>query len=683
MRLWASPLLREHSSTKLSPSENKFRPFFFRWLKRLAVVAVVAAVVLGIALAILARNLTDIARWAVQRSLPAAKVEIGDVRYEAPGQLVVNKLVLRDRAGGAELLRLERGSVVFAFDDLQRRELGEVHLVHPTIRISPDLFRIFPTGEGRKGASLPWTVRRIVCDYADVFCEGFGPGSPDVSLKCAFDWREPGADPAKPLRLTAWDIRVSAQGFPEPFLTLDLVNVDATLRDLLGKQEIAGVELSGGRLLLGAALQQILSAPKGPPSAAKPSLPWKLGKLDIRQVGVRLEDTRDIAADISFQINTTLRDLSPSQAAGSIGDEEQMVEIADVEILSPYDPFIKVLTLRRVFLRFTLGGLLRNELASVTILDPSVYVGPDLFWYMDDTQQRLAEAPKGSGAPAWKIGLLKVEYGRLLVGSGGRAKYGLPLNFRAEASDIALDNLATLKLQTAFEIPAQTYPFPSYQLEVATQRGDLQFAYPPEKNENNLVGKVFFDKIRWRQYEATDAWLSATFDHEGINGDFGGRVYGGYLSGGFSFLFESDAPWIGWMYGKKIDLRRLTDVIAPQNFQMTGPLNFKFQMDAFGRQIERVKGNFLATKPGRMKIGKLDDFLANIPDAWSNLKKSSTRLALEALRDFDYTTAGGDFWFVEKQGILGLKLQGPLGSRNFEIVLHEDESQEGRWKQKP
>ncbi len=684
MRLWASPSSREHSSTKLPPSEKKFRPVFFRWLKRLAVGLAVAVVVSGIALALLARNLTDLARWAVQRSLPAAKVEIGDVRYEAPGQLVVHKFILRARSGGTELLRLEKGSVIFAFDDLQRRELGEIHLVHPTIRISPDLFRILPAGEGKgRGAALPWTVRRIVCDYADVSCSGFGPGSPDVDLKCAFDWKEPGADPAKPLQLTAWDIRVSAPGFPEPFLALDLVNVEATPRAFLDKQEISGVELSGGRLLLGAALQQILSAPQTPSPSGKPSLPWKIGRLDIRSVGVRLEDTRDIAADISFQINTTLKDLSPSQAAGSIGGEEQMVEIADVEILSPYDPFIKVLTLRRVFLRFTLGGLLRSELASVTILDPSVYVGPDLFWYMDDTQQRLAEAPKGTAGPAWKIGLLKVEYGRLLVGSGGRAKYGLPLNFRAEARDIALDNLATLKLQTAFEIPAQTYPFPSYQLEVSTQRGDLKFAYPPEKNENNLVGKVFFDKIRWRQYDATDAWLSATFDHEGINGDFGGHVYGGYLSGGFSFLFESNAPWIGWMYGKKIDLGRLTDVIAPQNFRMTGPLNFKLQMDAFGRQIERVKGDFLATRPGRMKIGKLDDFLANIPDTWNNLKKSSTRLALEALRDFDYATAGGDFWFVEKQGVLGLKLQGPLGSRNFEIVLHEDESQEGRWKQKP
>lgn len=635
----------------------------------------------GTGLLVLTRNLTHLARWAVQRSLPAAKAEIGAVRYEGAGRLVVKKFVLRDRVSGIELLRLDSGTIVFAFDDLRRRLLGEIHLVRPNIRISPELFRILPSG-GQGGSLPPWAARRIVCDYAEILCEGFGPTSPSVSLKCAFDWHEPGSDPKTPLVLTTWDVQASAPGYPEAFLALDRADLSLTVQGLLKDHEVAGVEIDGGRLILGAALQQILS---GPPESSSqspnPAASWIIRKLDLQRLGVRLEDKRETAADISFQINTVLNDLSLSQAASTIGGEEQSVEIADVEILSPYDPLTKVLTMRSVVLRFTLGGLLRGELAKVGIREPAIYVGPDLFWYMDDAQQRAGETR--AGGPAWRIGELEVADGRLIVGSSGRAQYGLPLNFHASAHDIALDNLATLKLQTGFEIPAQTTEFPSYQLEISTQKGDLQFAYPPEKNENNLVGKVFFDRIRWRQYEAAEAWLSATFDHEGINGDFGGKAYGGYLSGGFSFLFEDDAPWIGWLSGNKVDLKRITDVISPQNFRMTGPLNFKLQMDAFGRRIERVKGKFDALRPGRMKIGKLDDFLSNIPETWSSLKKSSTRLALETLRDFDYTKAGGDLWFVENQGVLGLKLQGPLGSRNFEVVLHADESPEGRWKQKP
>lgn len=683
MRLWASPSLRAHSSTTLPSPEKKLPPRRARWLKRFAIFVAVVLLLAGAAFTILTRNLKSIAGWAVQRSLPDARAEIGDVLFDAPGQLLVKKFVLRDGVTGAELLRLDSGSLVFSFDDLRRRTLGEIRLVNPSIRISPGLFQILPSSGGSGGSLPPWAARRIVCDYAEVQYGGFGPTSPLVSLKCAFDWSEPGSDPKSSLALTAWDVQISAPDYPDPFLVLDRVDLSAALQGLLDRHEIADVQVAGGRLLLGAALQQILSAPPSSPEPSDPAASWKISQLDIRNVGVRLEDTRETAIDVSFQINTALKDLSLSQAASQIGVEEQSVEIADVQILSPYDPLTKVLTMRSVVLRFTLGGLLHSEIAGITVLEPSIYVGPDLFWYMEDAQSRMGKTDSPASGPSWRIGGLEIRDGRLIVGSSGRAQYGLPLNFHANARDIALDHLATLKLQTALEIPAQTSPFPSYQLEVSTQKGDLQFSYPPEKNENNLVGKVFFDKIRWRQYEAGEAWLSATFDRSGINGDFGGQAYGGYLKGGFSFLFEDDAPWIGWIFGDKVSLRRVTDIVSPQNFRMTGPLDFKIQMDAFGRRIERVKGNFRALKPGRMTIGKLDDLLKNIPDTWSNLKKSSTRLALEALRDFDYSKAGGDFWFVDNQGILGLKLQGPLGSRNFDIVLHADESQEGRWKQKP
>ncbi|MBE2203268.1 MAG: hypothetical protein IAE94_02850 [Chthoniobacterales bacterium] len=664
--------------------ENPVRPRRWFWLKRLAIFLAGALFVFGIGVWILTKNLTLVTRWAVQRALPAARAEIGGVSYEGGGRLVVKKFVLRDRVSGVEYLRIDRGEVIFSFEDFHRRQLGEIRLVNPFIRISPGLFRILPSGEAdEEGPLPPWAARRIVCDYGEVLSEGFGPTSPSVRLKCAFDWTEPGADSVAPLEMIAWDVRVWAPGYSEAFLVLDRVDLAFTVRGLLTKREVDGVQVAGGRLILGSALQQVLSGPPTSSQAAlgtNPAASWIIRKLGLQGLGVRLEDKRKIAADITFQIHTTLTNLSLTQATSTIGAEEQTVEIADVEILSPYDPLTKVITLRNMAIRFTLAGLLRGELAQVAIREPAIHVGPDLFWYMEDTQKQLAgNASPGPNIP-WKISQLLVTDGRLIVGSSGRAKYGLPLNFQARAQDLALDNLAALKMRTVFEIPAQTTDFPSYQLAVVSRQGDLQFAYPPEKNENNLVGKIFFDSIRWRQYQAADAWLSATFDQEGINGDFGGRAYGGYLSGGFSFLFRDEAPWIGWLSGSKVDLKRLTDSIAPQNFRMTGPLNFKLQMDAFGRRIERVKGKFHAVKPGRMKIGKLDDLLANIPTQWSRLKQSGTRLALEALRDFEYTKAGGDLWFVDNQGIFGLELQGPQGSRNLDIVFHADESPEGRWK---
>ena len=219
----------------------------------------------------------------------------------------------------------------------------------------------------------------------------------------------------------------------------------------------------------------------------------------------------------------------------------------------------------------------------------------------------------------------------------------------------------------------QSRDFPDYQLAIEDAEGDLHFAYPPEKGQKNLVQKLQIGGVRRRQYRARKAWLAVTFDERGINGEFGASAYGGYLNGGFSFFFSDDSPWIGWVAGTGVDTRSLTSIISPQNFTLTGPLDFEIQLDAFRKEIDRLRGVFRLTEPGRMKIGKIDDVLANLPPQWVAIKRSSTRIALETLRDFDYTAATGDFWFVQSQGILNLDLSGPNGSRKFEVALHDDQ----------
>jgi hypothetical protein len=65
--------------------------------------------------------------------------------------------------------------------------------------------------------------------------------------------------------------------------------------------------------------------------------------------------------------------------------------------------------------------------------------------------------------------------------------------------------------------------------------------------------------IRWRQYKASDSYISVTLDRSGINGIFGGKVYRGEAWGGFSFFFSPDSPWIGWLSGRSISLREVTN----------------------------------------------------------------------------------------------------------------------------
>lgn len=657
---------------------------------------VVLLLVLAAAAFFATRHLAYFARLALERAFPGAKVEIHKLDLTFPNRLDIDSVTLKSRKDGETLLSLAGGSLTFSFEDLWNRRIGEVRLVQPAIFASPRLAEAFTRPGGPAPASttgIPWSVRRLVCDYGELTIAGYGAPDLSIQTKFSFDFTDFSSSvPTKKHDFALWDFTAAA-GQDDPFLVLDLVQASFTFENLFKNRTFDELHLRGGNLVIGQSLRRLFPPPAEPDStaapapASAPAAPWLLGVLNIRHVNVRLDDGNPDITDINFAINTKLQNIPLSQAASTLGEEDQIVAIANLGILSPYDPSTKVITIERVYFHFTLAGLLRREIADLTIRAPIIYVGPDLFWYMEEMQKRLGTAdipadPAAPRTPGWKIQRLFVHEGELILGSGGRAKYGLPLNFYTNAHDIDLDNLASLRAHTTLEIPPQKYSFPDYQLEFTTgEGGSLKFSYPPALGKRNLVGDVKIKDIRWRQYRAAGSYVSVTFDKKGINGIFGGKAYQGDAGGGFSFFFDPASPWIGWVYGQRIDLKKLTDVISPQNFQMTGPLDFRIQVDAFGKNINRVAGDFQTPRPGKMIIRKLDTMLSDIPPTWNLIKQSSMRIMLQTLRDFDYTKGGGDFWFVRSQGILQLKLQGPHGSRNFEVVLHADDTPEGRWKQ--
>ena len=73
---------------------------------------------------------------------------------------------------------------------------------------------------------------------------------------------------------------------------------------------------------------------------------------------------------------------------------------------------------------------------------------------------------------------------------------------------------------------------------------------------------------------------------------------------------------------------------------------------------------------GKMQIGKLDQIMADIPGDWYWVKRETTRIILETLRDFTYDTGDASFWYLNDEGNLKLTLRGQAGSRNIDVVLH-------------
>ena len=626
----------------------------------------------------------------------------GTPAANAAQRLTVTDLnVATDREPRIFLFSAEEAALTFTIAGLSAHRIEEVSFGNPAVDFSTLAMeaKTKPAAPAPAAGAAPekppaWIIGRATTDYGSLRLRGLKGGTLDVATKFSFDFRDLGtlgqaANAAQ--ELTVWDAQASS-GDEKAFVSFDIARVGFTTSGLIERQHVDSVKIDGGRLLVGDALQKLIAS--GPAAAAtqaaKPASGgeggWSLGAVDVSGVRTRIEDKRPGVTDLHFTLSTALRNVSASDVSSQLLDDVQTVELADISLRSPLDPAAKILSLRSVFVRFTLRDLVKKHLREVVILRPSIYLSRDLFVYMERAAAPAGAAlPPAAGTaasePNWSVDHLAVEFGRLVIGSGGRSDVGLPMEFETTADNLSLDNLAALQLQTVLRVPKQSRDFADYQIAIEDVEGDLRFAYPPEKGEKNLVQKLDIAGVRWRQYRASKAWVAVTFDAQGINGEFGGSAYGGYLNGGFSFFFGNDSPWIGWIAGTGMDTQALTAVISPQNFKMTGPLDFEIQLDAFRKEIDRVRGVFHLTEPGRLKIGKLDDLLANIPPEWTAIKQSSTRIALENLRDFDYTAAAGDFWFVQSQGILNLDLSGPNGSRKFEVALHDGQKTRNKWQQ--
>lgn len=672
-------------------------------------------------------------------SIPNAPGALGQIQFHVTASLhelgtgtstqVANALqrvqishlwVATDAAPATPVFTADGLDARFTLTGLANHRLEELHIANPSADLSPEAFStptVPATTSSRQpapsqtspapatNASPAWTIGHLTCRQGFLRLRGPG-GNAAVSTRFALDMKNvaTGGDAAKmPQSVTLWNTHVFAGSDKNSFLSLDLVQVNFTPEDVIQHQRIDSVRMTGGLLTVGEAMQRLLGStspaptPTPVPLAASPTSSsngggWSLGALDISGVRARIEDTRPGLSQLYFTLNTNMRNVSANGISSQLLDEMQTVELTNIILRSPIRPVAKIVTLRSVFVRFTLADLAKRHLHDVTLLRPTIYVSQDLFTYMERASAggpEAAPAPQAAPAtatvataPGWSVDHLEVKFGRLVLGSGTdtSANVGLPLEFETSADNLALDNLAKLQIQAVLRVPKQSYEFPDYQIAVNNVRGDLRFSYPPEKGEKNLVQKLEMDGVRWRQYQAKDAWVAVTFDGRGINGLFGGNAYRGYVNGGFSFFFQDSSPWIGWVAGTGVDTGGITDVVAPQNFHLTGPLDFELQLDAFRKDIGRVRGVFHLTQPGKLKIGKLDDMIANIPGEWPALKQSSTRIALETLRDFDYTKAGGDFWFVDSLGLLNLDLSGPTGSRKFEIALHDDKESPNKWQ---
>lgn len=549
------------------------------------------------------------------------------------------------------------------------RRLESLHVVRPRIDLGaplPDLGGLDSDAAAPAPASEPtFFVGRLQVEEGRLAAPATS-GRPGVAVSFSLDLRDLGDGPevaGREHEVAVSDLRLTLPGVEHAAaLSLRRASVVASVAGLSARR-VQSVTLPEGEVLIDARARELLRADAGGPGgdAPDPADAWRIGTLDIGSLAVHLAELGPPVPDVTFDVHTTLADLPLSAAAAAIADERQQIELASLALYSPFDPFKKVVSIGSVFVDFSLGGAMRQRISRVKLLRPTIYLAEDLFWYM--ANERGAET--SSPATPWTIDVFEAQLGSLILEIGSARRVGLPITFETRARDVKLDNLADLQLAAKLKVPEESYRFPDYDLNVDRVRGELQFDYPPGEGAENFVSTLYADSFEWKEYALEEAWVSLTFDPQGINGTFGGAGYDGYVNGGLTVPYDREAPWVGWLSASALDLKQVSEVVSAGAVEVTGPLDANVALTVAQQALETVDGELTLAEPGRLEITKLDE--SQIPLDWPSWQRDLAKSALDALRSFSYEKGYGTVHFAGGVGTATLRLAGPSGTRNLDV----------------
>ena len=500
----------------------------------------------------------------------------------------------------------------------------------------------------------------------------------------------------------------------ERVITVRAVDVLFGAREILRERRIDDVRIEGAEVIVGKGLREIVRRNPGEEESEKDPTPapepeertrdasseeeprpvpdepapsqeddrpvWHIDRVTISDSRIRFDSLIPQVEGLEFSLETVLNDIPLTPGDLVDRDEIQKVEIADIEIRDPYDSFITVATLPTIFVEFSLAGLARQEIEKVDLIAPSLYVGQGLFWWID-YQRRFrqqnegasiefgAERDRESGQANWTIKQINAHAGKIVIAPKGVPVGMVPFPFSATT------NMSDGRIALQLQIPAEeeyVYRFPDYRVELFGLSGDVDFNVPVEQVDNNLVQTFTLDRAVWRKYEAENLYLTVTFDAEGVYGRFGGDAYGGYAEGQFNYYLGGDGrKWDAWIAGTGLDSGPLSELIAPENFLMTGEVSLRLVSEGDALEFCQTTGGFTTTGPGWIDIVKLDTVIEKLPGDWSNLQRGLAEIGLRELKRFSYDSGSGDLYLLNRDGELQMRFDGPYGRRTLNFHVHD------------
>lgn len=195
----------------------------------------------------------------------------------------------------------------------------------------------------------------------------------------------------------AISIRDLALTLPEttggPFLRVPSIYGSFTWRGLLVQKRFGMVRIEEPDFRYEPAVGRALAAgsgetPKNAALSAAPERAWHVDELGLFGGRIHLADLGLGIPPIDFRLNTAFKDMALSLEGEAMRNSLQTIELHDIGLQSPVDPFTSVLNLKTLFIRFTPAGLWKRQIEQVEVINPVLNIGEDLFWYVDRVQTR-------------------------------------------------------------------------------------------------------------------------------------------------------------------------------------------------------------------------------------------------------------------------------------------------------
>lgn len=403
-------------------------------------------------------------------------------------------------------------------------------------------------------------------------------------------------------------------------------------------------------------------------------LDWVIGRLEINRANIFLDN---LVNDVSIPVGLGVRhpviltglhlgrpDSSPEMAM------EHTVEISSVNITSPFDPLAPVFYFPLSHLTFTYTEIWRHHIRRVDLIHPTMFLGQDLFWLTNQLKSEKPKPAKGVEAP-WYLGEFKVDYGRLAVNVFGEPVVHFPFFINTKVDDIRLDQLDKISVKSSVNIANLTQDYPEYKIQIKNLGGKLLFNWPPSNAQaNNVNTTLHIDSISWNNIAATNVSPTITFDPNGIYGRLTGGCEGGQLAGNFEFYYTKGFTWNADFFAQKVNCEPIAQKLVGRYCDLTGELDGDIEVQGRTTEILKCQGLLALPNPGVLKIKSMEELLQRLPPDTIALKREALKLVIDSFDTYPYTSGKLTLNYSPQGGASQLWLDGPRGSRNFQVVLH-------------